>query len=245
MLSSCSHSLNLSRTVKPQVSVTGATPPPQSSQSSASSILNSCLSFYSGATALVKQTTGRLFAALWDLVPATFEFSGFLQDESEMAEAEAADAEMAAKAIAEAKTQEERDEADIAFILKVGRRRAARLLRLRVASQEVAPGLMSKRRLPNHQPMSRKRGSRSVEVFAEAETISASLNSSGGGTSSSRTGCAEWAKTATSPEVDEGERGRWCMGATGSGRNTVSTAACNKWTKSVRHAQQTVCAYVS
>ena len=90
-----------------------------------------------------------------------------LEGESEIAAAEAIDAESAAKAMMEAKTEQERDDADLAFIMKVGRRRAARLLRLREASQEVAPGLMSKRRLPKNpqqrvQARSRKRSANAV-----------------------------------------------------------------------------------
>jgi hypothetical protein len=160
-----------------------------------------------------------------------------------MAEAEAVDAELAAKAKAEAKTQEERDEVDIAFILKVGRRRAARLLRLRVASQEVAPGLMSKRRLPNqHRPQSRKRGPRSAEGLTKVESTSASLNSNSGGIASSTgTGCREWVKKAPDQPVDEGERSRWCNGTAGrSGRNITSTASASKWMRSTRMSQQTV-----
>jgi hypothetical protein len=227
--------------VKPQVAVTGAPPPPQLSQSTASSILSSCLSLYSGAKALVKRTTGRLYASLMDLVPTTFELADLLQEESDMAEAEAADADLAAKEIEEAKTQEERDEADIAFILKVGRRRAARLLRLRVASQEVAPGLMSKRRLPNqHLPKSRKRGPRSAEELTKVESTSASFLNSAGSASSAGTGCREWLKKAKDAPVDEGERSRWCMGTARSGRNTTSTASASKSMRSTRLSQQTV-----
>ena len=104
---------------------------PLPSPSQSPSLITACLSLCSGASALVQRTTGRLFASLWRLVPTNFELVDLLEGESEIAAAEATDAELAAKAMMEAKTEQERDEADLAFIMKVGRRRAARLLRLR------------------------------------------------------------------------------------------------------------------
>jgi hypothetical protein len=165
-----------------------------------------------------------------------------LEGESDIAAAEATDAESAAKAMMEAKTEQERDEADLAFIMKVGRRRAARLLRLREASQEVAPGLMSKRRLPKNtqqrvQARSRKRSSNSLAdgSTVEADAPSASFNFQGG-TSSSRTGCSVWVKQPVE-QLDEGERTRWFRDT---GRNKISTSDGNKWTKSRRLTEQMV-----
>ena len=227
-----------------------------SAPSQSPTLITACLSLCSGASALVQRTTGRLFASLWRLVPTTFELVDLLEGESELAAAEAPDAELAAKAMMEAKTEQERDDADLAFIMKVGRRRAARLLRLREASQEVAPGLMSKRRLPNNpqqrvQARSRKRSANAVAEVStgEADAFSASCNfregrstgldssrPSAGGTSSSRTGCSVWVKQPVE-QLDEGERTRWFRDT---GRNKISTSDGNKWTKSRRLTEQMV-----
>ena len=220
-------------------------------------LVSACLTLCSGASSLVQRTTGRLFASLWTFLPSTFEFVDLLQGESEIAAAETADAESAAKARMEANTEQERDEADLSFIMKVGRRRAARLLRLREASQEVAPGLMSKRRLPHNpqqreQARSKKRSANSVDgLTAGAKVTSASFNFEGrntgldssthstGDASSARTGCRVWLKPEAE-HLDEGERTRWFTDKVGVGRNNISTSDCNKWTKSRRLTQQTV-----
>ena len=176
-------------------------------------------------------------------MPSTFEFVDLLQGESEIAAAEAKDAESAAKAMMEAKTERERDEADLAFIMKVGRRRAARLLRLREASQEVAPGLMSKRRLPynsqqRQQARSKKRSANEVDVeFAPGLDSS---TTSTGGTSSARTGCRVWVKQEVEQLDEGGKRTRWFKDKVDTVRNNISTSDCNKWTRSRRMTQQTV-----